>query len=164
MIYKVESNQSCLSDKLLARLQDDNTSQGSLLTFAAADGFRLSVRADRLAAQVTQPAAAIIPARAMEELERIIKLGGQQFTAQEGPVSVIIAPGKNQVLFHLDNVDLASQLIDLSCRTRQAATFQTITPSSPRSTPRAPSSIQTSWPRHTRWRTCLRARAPTWSS
>ncbi len=81
---------------------DDRT-----LTMAAADGFRISESVATLDEAVTQTASAIIPARALDELERILKLSGPQFTPQENPVGVTFTG--NQVLFHLDNVDLVCQ-------------------------------------------------------
>jgi DNA polymerase-3 subunit beta len=47
----------------------------------------------------------IIPARALVELGRV--LGDQ-----EEPVQVTVTPTRNQILFHFDQVDLVSQLIE----------------------------------------------------
>ena len=78
---------------------------GSTLTFAAADGFRLSVRTAPLLTPVDKPMEVIIPSRALAELGRV---SGEQ----EDPVSILVTPQRSQVLFHLSNVDLVSQLID----------------------------------------------------
>ncbi|HBY94356.1 MAG TPA: DNA polymerase III subunit beta [Chloroflexi bacterium] len=75
------------------------------LTLAAADGFRLSVRTAHLEAPVAQKMRVIVPARALNELARIIG-------DQEAPVEITVTPNRNQVLFHLENVDVASQLIE----------------------------------------------------
>ena len=75
------------------------------LTLAATDGFRLSVRSMTLEDGASQALNVIIPARALAELARI---AGDQ----SEPISVHIARNRNQVLFHLQNVDLVSQLID----------------------------------------------------
>lgn len=75
------------------------------LTLAAADGFRLSVRSAPLGQTIDQAVEVIIPARALGELARIV-------TDQEDSVEVIITPARNQVLFHLNDVDLVSQLIE----------------------------------------------------
>lgn len=75
------------------------------LTLAATDGFRLSVRSMVLEDGATQALNVIIPARALAELARI---AGDQTE----PISVHIARNRNQVLFHLQNIDLVSQLID----------------------------------------------------
>jgi DNA polymerase-3 subunit beta len=83
------------------------------LTFAAADGFRLSVRRADMEATIAEPISVIIPARALVELGRIIKESSE-------PVQVTVTEGRNQVLFHipadpeggLPDVDLVSQLIE----------------------------------------------------
>jgi DNA polymerase-3 subunit beta len=75
------------------------------LTFAAADGYRLSLRSVELEDTPEQGMSAIIPARALQELRRIS--GDEQ-----EPVEMLIAPSRNQVFFHLQNVDLVSQLVE----------------------------------------------------
>ncbi len=77
----------------------------SKLTLAATDGFRLSVRSMALEDGASQALNVIIPARALAELARV---AGDQTE----PISVHIARNRNQVLFHLQSVDLVSQLID----------------------------------------------------
>jgi len=84
---------------VLAEVNEDG------LTFAAADGYRLSLRSVELADAPEQPMSAIIPARALQELRRIS--GDEQ-----EPVEMLIAPSRNQVFFHLQNVDLVSQLVE----------------------------------------------------
>lgn len=84
---------------VLARFEEDR------LTLAAADGFRLSVRSAPLGQTIEEPMEVIIPARALGELGRIA-------ADQEEWVEVIITPARNQVLFHLQDVDLVSQLIE----------------------------------------------------
>jgi DNA polymerase III subunit beta len=78
---------------------------GKTLIMAAADGFRLSVRTAQLDDGVDEPIEVIIPARALAELSRIC---GEQ----TDPVSIMVTPQKSQILFHLTNIDLVSQLID----------------------------------------------------
>ncbi len=77
------------------------------LTMAAADGFRLSVKNTPLSANqyLGEASEVIIPARALMELARIS-------ADQEEPVEVIITQARKQVLFHLHNIDLVSQLIE----------------------------------------------------
>jgi DNA polymerase-3 subunit beta len=75
------------------------------VTLAASDGFRLAVRTAPLIEPIPQPISIIIPARALAELGRI---SGDQ----ENPVTINITPSKSQVLFHLDYIELVSQLID----------------------------------------------------
>jgi len=79
--------------------------EGDRLTLAAADGFRLSVRNAPIGQSLDQPIEVIIPARALGELARIA-------ADQEDQVEVIITPARNQILFHLNDVDLVSQLIE----------------------------------------------------
>jgi DNA polymerase-3 subunit beta len=78
---------------------------GKTLTLAAADGFRLSVRTAQLDEGVDEPLEVIIPARALAELSRICG-------DQTDPISIMVTPQKSQILFHLANIDLVSQLID----------------------------------------------------
>ena len=79
--------------------------EGNRLTMAAADGFRLSVRVVPLSQPADEIVDVIIPARALAELARIS-------ADQEDQVEVVITPARNQVLFHLRDVDLVSQLIE----------------------------------------------------
>ena len=76
-----------------------------MLKMAAADGFRLSVKAAGLNQNIGGPTEVIVPARALMELSRI---SGEQ----EQPVEVIITPARKQILFHLEDIDLVSQLIE----------------------------------------------------
>ena len=78
---------------------------GKSLVMAAADGFRLSVRTATLDTGVDEPLEVIVPARTLAELGRI---SGDQ----TDPISITITPQKSQILFHLTNIDLVSQLID----------------------------------------------------
>jgi len=75
------------------------------LTLAAADGFRLSVTSADVGADLDENASVIVSARALAELSRIS-------TDQEDPIELIIAPNRNQILFHLSHTDLVSQLIE----------------------------------------------------
>jgi DNA polymerase-3 subunit beta len=75
------------------------------LTLAAADGFRLAVTNADVGVDLDQATSVIIPARALSELNRVS-------AEQEDPIDLIITPSRNQVLFHLSNADLVSQLIE----------------------------------------------------
>jgi DNA polymerase-3 subunit beta len=75
------------------------------LTMAAADGFRLSVTSADVGVDLDEIAQVIIPARALAELNRIS-------SDQEDPIELIITPTRNQILFHMSNTDLVSQLIE----------------------------------------------------
>jgi DNA polymerase-3 subunit beta len=84
---------------VLIQFKEDN------LTMAAADGFRLSVKAISLKQSPSDLHEVIVPARALTELSRVA-------ADQEQPVEVIITPARKQILFHLEGVDLVSQLIE----------------------------------------------------
>ncbi|MFC2031511.1 DNA polymerase III subunit beta, partial [Chloroflexota bacterium] len=75
------------------------------LTLAAADGFRLAVTKADVGVDLDEASSVIIPARALAELSRI---SGDQ----EDPIQMFITPTRNQILFHLANTDLVSQLIE----------------------------------------------------
>jgi DNA polymerase-3 subunit beta len=81
------------------------TVNGSQITMAAADGFRLSVRKAELSSPVQRPFTAVIPARALSELARISGDGDQV-------VTVVLPPGRGQVIFRLKDAELVSQLIE----------------------------------------------------
>ncbi len=75
------------------------------VTFAAADGFRLSVRHATLSTPIDQPISAIVPAKALQEVGRV---SGDQ----EDPIEMAVTENKSQVLFKLTNIEIVSQLID----------------------------------------------------
>jgi DNA polymerase-3 subunit beta len=75
------------------------------LTMAAADGFRLSVRKAILAAPVSAPVTAIVPAQALKELARVAGDG-------EEPIYMVLPKGRGQVIFRVKDVEVVSQLID----------------------------------------------------
>ena len=77
---------------------------GDKLTLAAADGFRLAVHNAPLLSPVSDKTAAIIPARALNELNRFL-------SDQEEPVEITLNQQKSQALFCLKNIEMVSQLI-----------------------------------------------------
>lgn len=79
--------------------------RGNSAIFAAADGFRLSVRTVTLPEPVATPLDVIVPARALQELARIVG-------DVEGSVEIIVTPSGGQILFHTETTDLVSRLID----------------------------------------------------
>jgi len=81
------------------------TVNGDELTMASADGFRLSVRKARLPSPTSRPQLAIIPARALSELARIISDGNQV-------VNMILPSDRGQVIFQMQDFQLVSQLIE----------------------------------------------------
>ncbi len=81
------------------------SAQGNQITLQAADGFRLSIRKAELSSSLPRPIKAIIPARALAELARIASDG-------ETAVSMVMPQGRGQVIFHMKEVELVSQLIE----------------------------------------------------
>ncbi|NMC53766.1 MAG: DNA polymerase III subunit beta [Chloroflexi bacterium] len=75
------------------------------ISMAATDGFRISVRKARLSTPSERPVSAIIPARALSELARIA-------SDTDEKVTMVVPPGRGQVLFHFDDIELVSQLIE----------------------------------------------------
>jgi DNA polymerase III subunit beta len=81
------------------------TVSGDQITMAAADGFRLSVRKAELSTPAARPVSIVIPARALNELARILSDGDQT-------LSMLLPAGRGQVIFRLKDVELVSQLIE----------------------------------------------------
>lgn len=77
---------------------------GTRLTFASADGFRLAVADVTLASAPGESVEIIIPARAMRELGRLI-------SDVTEPVEMRINPQRTQVLFALTDTEMVAQLI-----------------------------------------------------
>jgi DNA polymerase-3 subunit beta len=78
--------------------------EGSVLTLAAADGFRLAVFKMPVKDKIKEKTEVIIPARTLAELNRLI---GDQDEA----VILTLNPNKSQVLFRLKSTELVSQLV-----------------------------------------------------
>src|SRR5919106_5377532 len=78
--------------------------EGDQLTLAAADNYRIAVKTIPVLDAVPETSV-VIPARALNELARVL-------ADVDDPVDVMLAAGRNQVLFHLDGIDLVSRLID----------------------------------------------------
>ena len=89
--------------------------EGSKLTLAAADNYRIAVRTIEVLDAV-EAASVVIPARALGELARIL-------SDTDDPVELVLAQARNQVLFHLEGIDLVSRLID-----GQFPNYQTVLP------------------------------------
>lgn len=79
--------------------------EGDQIKMMASDGFRLSVCTGLLKEPISEPKQVLVPAKAIAEVGRIV---GEQ----EEPVAISITPARGQILFHLNNVDIVSQLID----------------------------------------------------
>jgi len=91
--------------------------EGDRLTLAAADNYRIAVKTIATLAPVEETSL-VVPARSYHELERIL-------ADTDEPVDLVLAPSKNQILFHLEGVDLVSRLID-----GQFPNYQQVLPSS----------------------------------
>lgn len=81
------------------------TVEDNKITLSAADGFRLSIRQDELSSSLQQSVRAVIPARALTELTRISSDADQD-------LAMVMPKDRGQVIFHLKNVELVSQLIE----------------------------------------------------
>ena len=79
--------------------------EGNRVMMAATDGFRLSVRSAHIAGYVEKPFSVIIPARALNEVARIL-------SDDLEAVYISMPAGRNQIIFDMDNALLVSQLID----------------------------------------------------
>jgi DNA polymerase-3 subunit beta len=77
---------------------------GEQLNLVAADGFRLAVHTTTLGSPVSEQTTVIIPARTLNELNRLL-------IEQEEPVEITINQQKSQILFRLKNAEIVSQLI-----------------------------------------------------
>ena len=91
--------------------------EGDQLTLAAADNYRIAVKTISVLDSVPETSV-VIPARALNELSRVL-------ADVEDPVEILLASGKNQILFHLDGIDLVSRLID-----GQFPNYQQVVPTS----------------------------------
>ena len=77
---------------------------GGVLTLAAADGFRLAVYKMALTEPVAQKTKAIIPAKTLSEVSRLVSDG-------EEAIGITVDSQKSQILFRLKNIELVSQLL-----------------------------------------------------
>jgi DNA polymerase-3 subunit beta len=77
---------------------------GDTLTFASADGFRLSVRQLTIGKKVPEKAEVIVPAKALGELSRLLP-------DESDPVEMTLNQTKTQALFRLKTVELVAQLV-----------------------------------------------------
>ncbi len=77
---------------------------GSEITLAAADGFRLAVYKLALDQEVPEKVEMIIPARAMREVMRLL-------AEEEEPLELALNAARSQVLFRLKSVEMVATLI-----------------------------------------------------
>lgn len=78
---------------------------GAVVSMAATDGFRISMRKLDLPAGVESPVNLIIPARALNEVARMA-------SEEDETISIIVPKNRGQAVFHYKNSELVSQLID----------------------------------------------------
>jgi DNA polymerase-3 subunit beta len=97
---------------VLLTVNSFSPTDGSTLTLAAADGFRLSVRKAVLASPISRPLNAVVPARALIELARIASDSLQKRADGDLKVTMSLPPGRGQVIFRMKDVELVSQLIE----------------------------------------------------
>ncbi|MDX1662311.1 MAG: DNA polymerase III subunit beta [Candidatus Promineifilaceae bacterium] len=79
--------------------------EGETLTMVATDGFRLSQRTVRLPGYVEEPQTVIVPARALDEVARVMD-------EENEDTFVLLPEGRNQIIFDMGNILVVSQLID----------------------------------------------------
>ena len=77
---------------------------GQQFTLAGADGFRLAVFKGSLLEPAPEDAEAIVPARTLQEMQRLL-------ADQDEPVEMVITPSRSQLLVHIKNVEIVSQLV-----------------------------------------------------
>jgi DNA polymerase-3 subunit beta len=81
------------------------TMEGNELTLVATDGFRISVKKSILAQPAESNVSITVPARALGELARVA-------VNSEDTISMVLPPSRGQVIFHLKDVEVVSQLIE----------------------------------------------------
>jgi DNA polymerase-3 subunit beta len=91
--------------------------EGDRLTLAAADNYRIAVKTIPTLDPVPETSV-VVPARALAELVRVL-------AESDEAVDVVLAQARNQILFHVEGVDLVSRLID-----GQFPNYQQVLPSS----------------------------------
>lgn len=79
--------------------------EGDVLTLAAADGYRLSVRTTELEFNAGEREPLIVPARTLQELSRVI-------SDEDDELQIALPKGRGQAMFSLSNVVMVSQLIE----------------------------------------------------
>jgi DNA polymerase-3 subunit beta len=91
------------SRPVLAGVQFD--ARDGSVALAAADGFRMSLRTMALTDPVVQPLTIIVPARAMQELSRVL-------AEISDPVDVRVTPNQSQLIVTAPGLRFVSRLID----------------------------------------------------
>jgi DNA polymerase-3 subunit beta len=78
--------------------------EGDRITLAAADNYRIAITSI-VGMDAVEETGVVVPARSYTELARVL-------ADTDDPVEIILSAQKNQVLFHLEGIDLVSRLID----------------------------------------------------
>lgn len=78
--------------------------EGNELTLAAADGFRLAVYHLELADAVPERIEIVVPARALNELGRLL-------SDDERPIEMMVNPNRSSVLFRVENKDYEAEMV-----------------------------------------------------
>jgi DNA polymerase-3 subunit beta len=78
--------------------------EGDKLTLAAADNYRIAVKTLTVLDPVEETSV-VVPARSLQELSRIL-------SDTSDPVDIVLSHSRNQILFHIEGIDLISRLID----------------------------------------------------
>ena len=78
--------------------------EGDKLTLAAADNYRIAVKTLTVLDPVEETSV-VVPARSLHELSRVL-------ADTDDPVDIVLSAARNQILFHLEGIDLVSRLID----------------------------------------------------
>ena len=79
--------------------------EGSSVTLAAADGFRMAVNEGEIATPVAERTDLIVPARSYRELARIIG-------DADGVIRLAVTPNRSQIMARVDDTEWVSRLID----------------------------------------------------
>jgi DNA polymerase-3 subunit beta len=79
--------------------------EDGVLTMAAADGFRLAVRALALDADFPEFTDLVVPAKSLQELERIS-------ADEEKEITMVLPQERGQVLFYMTDAALVTQVLD----------------------------------------------------
>ena len=92
---------------VLLTIEDDR------ITFASADGFRLSVRKAELSSPLSKPIQAVIPARALSELARITSASlGSNGSEGNEKITMLMPAQSGRVILRTPNIELATQIIE----------------------------------------------------
>ena len=81
------------------------TLEGNDMTMVATDGFRISVKKSNLSQPAPTSVSITVPARALGELARVA-------IDPEDTITMVLPQSRGQVIFHLKDVEVVSQLIE----------------------------------------------------